>query len=50
MTEDRLTGYRGKLREALAGAGAEIGDRLEVAVNNQRYTGSLMPRVESYDD
>jgi glutamyl-tRNA(Gln) amidotransferase subunit D len=50
MTEDRLTGYRGKLREALAEAGAEIGDRLAVTVNNQRYTGSLMPRVESYDD
>ncbi|HUV34991.1 MAG TPA: asparaginase domain-containing protein, partial [Candidatus Desulfaltia sp.] len=50
MTEDRLTGYRGKLHEALAGAGAEIGDKLAVEVNNQRYEGSLMPRVESYDD
>jgi len=50
MTEDRLTGYRGRLREALAGAGAEIGDKLVVEVNNNRYEGSLMPRVESFDD
>ena len=38
------------MREALAGVGAEIGDKLVVGVNNQRYEGSLMPRVESYDD
>ena len=50
MSGDRLTGYRGKLHDVLAGAGAEIGDRLVVAVNGQRYEGSLMPRVESYDD
>ncbi|MCK4582840.1 asparaginase, partial [Candidatus Bathyarchaeota archaeon] len=50
MSEDKLTGYRGELRSALETVGAEIGDRLEIAVNNQQYTGSLMPRVESYDD
>ena len=50
MSEDKLPGYRGELRSALERVDAEIGDRLEVAVKNQRYTGSLMPRVESYDD
>lgn len=50
MTEDKLTGYRGKLRTALETAGVEIGDKLEVSVNNQQYRGSLMPRVETYDE
>ena len=50
MTDDRLTGYRGKLRTALEAAGGEIGDKLEVSVNNQQYKGSLMPRVETYDE
>jgi glutamyl-tRNA(Gln) amidotransferase subunit D len=50
MSEDELPGYRGELRSALEKAGAEIGDRLEVTIGDQRYTGSLMPRVESYDD
>ena len=50
MSEDELPGYRGELRFALEKAGAEIGDRLEVTIGDQRYTGSLMPRVESYDD
>ena len=50
MTEGRLTGYRGKLREILSRVDVEIGDRLAVTVNSQRHEGSLMPRVESYDD
>jgi glutamyl-tRNA(Gln) amidotransferase subunit D len=50
MTEDKLTGYRGQLREELYKIGAEIGDKLEVKVNNKLYSGSLMPRVETYDD
>ncbi len=50
MTDDRLTGYRGKLRTALETTGVEIGDKLEVSVNNQQYKGSLMPRVETYDE
>jgi glutamyl-tRNA(Gln) amidotransferase subunit D len=50
LTEDKLTGYRGKLRTALETAGVEIGDKLEVSVNNQQYRGSLMPRVETYDE
>ena len=50
MTDDRLTGYRGKLRTALEAAGGEIGDELEVSVNSQQYKGSLMPRVETYDE
>jgi len=50
LTDDRLTGYRGKLRTALETAGVEIGDKLEVSVNNQQYKGSLMPRVETYDE
>ncbi len=50
MTEDKLTGYRGSLRTALESSGAEIGDVLEVNVNNQQYRGSLMPRVETYDE
>ncbi|MBE0633899.1 Glu-tRNA(Gln) amidotransferase subunit GatD [Candidatus Bathyarchaeota archaeon] len=50
MSEDKLTGYRGQLREALTVVGADIGDKLEVVVNNQQYSGSLMPRVETYDD
>jgi glutamyl-tRNA(Gln) amidotransferase subunit D len=50
MLEDKLTGYRGQLRAAIEAAGAEIGDRLEVFVNNKVYSGSLMPRVETYDE
>lgn len=50
MSEDKLTGYRGKLRESLEKTGAEIGDKLKVTINNQQYSGSLMPRVETYDD
>jgi len=40
LADDRLTGYRGKLRKALETAGVEIGDKLEVSVNNQQYKGS----------
>jgi glutamyl-tRNA(Gln) amidotransferase subunit D len=50
MSEDKLTGYRGKLRETLSKIGAEIGDKLNIVINNQQYSGSLMPRVETYDD
>jgi glutamyl-tRNA(Gln) amidotransferase subunit D len=50
MSEDKLTGYRGQLRAALESVGAEIGDKLMVVINNQQYSGSLMPRVETYDD
>ncbi len=50
MTEDKLTGYRGSLRRTLEEAEIEIGDKVEVNVNNQRYRGSLMPRVETYDE
>jgi glutamyl-tRNA(Gln) amidotransferase subunit D len=50
LTEDKLTGYRGSLRKVLESSGAEIGDILDVNVNNQQYRGSLMPRVETYDE
>jgi glutamyl-tRNA(Gln) amidotransferase subunit D len=50
MTEDKLPGYVGKLREALEKVGAEIGDQLTINVKKQHYRGSLMPRVKSYDD
>ena len=50
MSKDELTGYRGQLRSALTSVGAEIGDKLKVVINNQQYSGSLMPRVETYDD
>ncbi len=50
MAENPLPGYRGKLREALEAAGAEIGDQLEIEKGDQLYKGSLMPRVETSDD
>jgi len=51
MSEDALPGYRGDLRKALDEAGAEIGDKLEIVMGgNHQYTGSVMPRVETYDD
>jgi glutamyl-tRNA(Gln) amidotransferase subunit D len=50
MSDDTLSGYRGQLREALLEIGAEIGDKLKVIVNDKEYSGSLMPRVETYDD
>ncbi|MBD3204802.1 Glu-tRNA(Gln) amidotransferase subunit GatD [Candidatus Bathyarchaeota archaeon] len=50
MRDDTLAGYRGDLRGALDEAGAEIGDQLEVQVDGAKYKGSLMPRVETYDD
>jgi glutamyl-tRNA(Gln) amidotransferase subunit D len=50
MLEEKLTGYRGQLRAALEAVGAEIGDKFEVSVNDHVYSGSLMPRVETYDN
>ncbi|MFC1803434.1 Glu-tRNA(Gln) amidotransferase subunit GatD [Thermoproteota archaeon] len=50
MSEDKLTGYRGQLRASLNKVGAEIGDKLEVVVKTRQYSGSLMPRVQTYDD
>jgi glutamyl-tRNA(Gln) amidotransferase subunit D len=50
MSKDKLAGYRGDLREALEKIPAEIGDQLQVVIDDIRYTGSLMPRVETYDD
>jgi glutamyl-tRNA(Gln) amidotransferase subunit D len=50
MLEEKLTGYRGQLRAALEAVGAEIGDKFEVSVNDHVYCGSLMPRVETYDN
>ena len=45
-----LTGYRGPSEKLLAGAGASIGDVLEVWVGDQRITGTLVPRYEHNDD
>ena len=50
MDEDSLQGYRGKLREALEAAGAEIGDRVTITFDGRSYEGSLMPRLEAADD
>ena len=50
MSDDTLSGYRGQLRNSLLEIGAEIGDKLKVIVNDKEYSGSLMPRVETYDD
>lgn len=50
MTEDKLSGYRGNLRDSLEKIDAEIGDRLAVTVKGKEYKGSLMPRVKTYDD
>jgi glutamyl-tRNA(Gln) amidotransferase subunit D len=50
MDEDKLPGYRGELRDRLLSVDAEIGDKLLLRVNKNNYEGSLMPRVESYDD
>ena len=50
MSDDALSGYRGQLRETLLEIGAEIGDKLKITVKDNEYSGSLMPRVETYDD
>jgi glutamyl-tRNA(Gln) amidotransferase subunit D len=51
MADDSLPGYRGELRDALIKASVEIGDKIEINDDNKSsYTGSLMPRVESYDE
>ncbi|TEU11470.1 Glu-tRNA(Gln) amidotransferase GatDE subunit D, partial [Candidatus Bathyarchaeota archaeon] len=50
MGEDSLQGYRGKLREALEAAGADIGDQLTIESEGRIYEGSLMPRLEAADD
>jgi len=50
MSEDKLAGYRGDLRSALENVDAQIGDQIEVKVGEKHYKGSLMPRVETYDD
>jgi glutamyl-tRNA(Gln) amidotransferase subunit D len=50
MGEDSLQGYRGRLREALEAAGADIGDQLTIESEGKTYEGSLMPRLEAADD
>jgi len=50
MGEDSLQGYRGRLREALEAAGAEVGDRLLIESGGRSFEGSLMPRLETADD
>jgi glutamyl-tRNA(Gln) amidotransferase subunit D len=50
MGEDSLQGYRGRLREALEAAGADIGDQLTIESEGRFYEGSLMPRLEAADD
>jgi glutamyl-tRNA(Gln) amidotransferase subunit D len=50
MGEDSLQGYRGRLREALEAAGADIGDQLTIESEGRIYEGSLMPRLEAADD
>ena len=50
MGEDSLQGYRGRLREALEAAGADIGDQLTIESEGRTYEGSLMPRLEAADD
>ena len=50
MGEDSLQGYRGRLREALEAAGADIGDQLTIESEGRIYEGSMMPRLEAADD
>jgi glutamyl-tRNA(Gln) amidotransferase subunit D len=50
LNEDDLPGYRGKLRDLLHKTGVEIGDKLEIIVEDRRYIGSLIPRVETADE
>jgi glutamyl-tRNA(Gln) amidotransferase subunit D len=50
MNDDKLSGYRGKLRDLLQNAGVVIGDKIKVVVKKQQFVGSLMPRVETADE
>jgi len=45
-----LRGYRGKLRQALESANAEIGDEIEVILDKEVYKGILLPRSELEDE
>lgn len=47
---ERLSGYRGVLREKLQSADLEIGDAVKVESRGFTYTGTLMPRSELDDD
>ena len=50
MNDDKLSGYRGKLRDLLQSAGVAIGDKIQVILKKRQYEGSLMPRVETADE
>ncbi len=45
-----LLGYRGKALELLSRFGVEVGDRVEVELEEGRLKGVLMPRYELADD
>jgi len=47
--EDKLQGYSGEVRELLEKVGAEIGDEVEIKVQDKHYRGILMARYELAD-
>jgi len=50
MDGEAFRGYRGRLKEALEAAGAEVGDLLRAEAGGRTYEGILMPRLETADD
>ncbi len=47
--EDKLQGYSGEVRELLEKVGVEIGDEVEIKVQDKHYRGILMARYELAD-
>jgi glutamyl-tRNA(Gln) amidotransferase subunit D len=50
MTENIISGYRGRLRKKLIKNGIIVGDIIRVKGDGREYQGILMPRVETADD
>ena len=50
MGEERFLGYKGEVLQELRKAGAEIGDRVRIAKDDQVFEGILIPRSEYADD
>lgn len=50
MSEEKFSGYTGKVLQALKQAGAEVGNMVRITKNDQTFEGILIPRSEYADD
>src|SRR5512138_1083154 len=50
MTQESISGYRGKALDALMEAGCEIGDIIRITDKERVFEGILIPRSETNTD